>query len=297
MMNAAWDFAGLRKIVCGDWGRRSGIGIAIAIGLIVATPGAALASAGCTALNGTFTGGAISGSTSGTGFSAGDIITLTVTAVGGGDALGLYDNTNHNPLLLSTNAVGSRTYAVSANTPANFIISGTQLNAGSNFSWSCAAGGGSTVGSTDSKKLTTVQETVTSVVANQSGTAISESVGSAIAGALSGSTGGTSGSGGTGSGSSGSGSSGTLPKLLTREEYGDASGMAAVKFFNVISSSPRTTDTYKSSYANNVPEYDQLTASGYVVFLKPDGSPNWVLRSSLVSQFAAEPPLRCSPAR
>jgi hypothetical protein len=156
----------------------------LASGFLFSANSAALASAGCTALNGAFTGGAVSGSTSGTGFSVGDTITLTVTAAGGGDALGLYDNTSHSPLLLSTNAVGTRTYVVSADTADNFIISGTQANAGSNFSWSCTAGGGSKTGTTDSQKLTNVQTQGSTVVSNTSGANISGSVNGAIDNAL-----------------------------------------------------------------------------------------------------------------
>jgi hypothetical protein len=143
-----------------------------------------MASSGCTALNGTFTGGVISGNTSGMGFSAGDTIALTVTTAAGADTLGLYDNTTHAILLLTSNTVGTRTYVVPANTSAEFLIIGTQANAGSDFSWSCTAGGGTTGGTTPSQQLTQVQTQGTTVVASTSGTNISSSVNSAINNAL-----------------------------------------------------------------------------------------------------------------
>ena len=157
---------------------------AVASVLLMGTSSAALASAGCSALNGTFSGGSISGSTSGTGFAAGDTIKLTITAVGSSDRLGLYDNTSHDPLILSFDTVGSQTYVVPEATSDEFIISGTQSDSASKFAWSCTAGGGSNGGVTDSQKLTSVQSIGSTVVANNSGAAISTSVSTAIDSAL-----------------------------------------------------------------------------------------------------------------
>lgn len=180
----------------------------VGVGLIVGGQSAAFASAGCTALNGTFTGGVVSGSTTGTGFTKGDIITLTVTAAGASDALGLYDATNFNVLLLSGNTVGTRTYTVAADTSANFIISGTRASAGSSFAWSCAAAAtssGSKV-NTDSQKLTSVQTQGSTVAANTSAAATVGSVNNAVDQALD-------------SQSSGGQSSATTEKIMTRDEY------------------------------------------------------------------------------
>jgi hypothetical protein len=157
----------------------------VGLGMVAVAPSAAWASAGCTALNGTYSAGAATGSASGTVFSAGDVITLTTNVIGGGDTIGLYDNTTHGILIDSaTTVVGTRTYTVPANTSDNFIISGTQINAGSNFAWSCAAAATGTTGSTttpaDSQKLTSVQTAGSNVAANQSGSATSNAVNSAI---------------------------------------------------------------------------------------------------------------------
>jgi hypothetical protein len=159
---------------------------------MVAAPGAAWASAGCTALNGSFNGGVPSGGTSGTGFSTGDVITLTTTAIGGADAVGLYDATTNAVLINSaTTVVGTRTYTVSANTTDNFIITGTRVNGASNMAWSCVAAttttttGGTTP--TDSQKLTNVVTAGSNVVANQSGsattTAVNDATNTQLAGA------------------------------------------------------------------------------------------------------------------
>jgi len=135
-------------------------------------------------LNGSFTGGVESGGLSGTGFSAGDVITLTVTASAGGDMLGLSDLTNFASLIPPTGAAGTYTYAVPADTDANFIIGGARNNAGSIFSWSCTPAGGANGGGTDSDRLGSVQNQGSAVVANTSGVAISSAVDGAIGAAL-----------------------------------------------------------------------------------------------------------------
>ena len=201
----------------------------LASGFLFGANSAALASAGCTALNGTFTGGVVTGSTSGTGFSVGDTITLTVTAAGGGDALGLYNDTTFTPLLLSTNAAGTRTYVVPADTANMFLISGTRANAASNFSWSCTAGSGSSSG-TDSDKLKTVQTQGTTVVATTSASNISSSVNSAISNAL--------GDDGSDDGSSGSGQSGTSSTVMSREEYADYLARHAARGYAAVNKAP-----------------------------------------------------------
>ena len=161
----------------------------VGFGILLAGQSAALASAGCTAFNGSFNGGVVAGNTTGAIFAAGDIITITVTAAGGGDALGLYNDTTHTPILTSTNAAGARTYSVPADTNDSFLVSGTRANAGSNFTWSCVAGGATSTGSTPSEKLANVQTTGSTVAATTSATNIAGSVGGATSAALGGSSG------------------------------------------------------------------------------------------------------------
>lgn len=238
---------------------------AVASACLFGANSAAQASAGCTALEGTFSGGAASGSTSGTTFDAGDTITLTVTAVGGGDRLGLYNNTTHTPLVLSFDTVGTQTYVVPAATSDELIISGTRANAGSSFSWSCAAGGGSTLGD--------VQEQGTSVVANTSATNISGSVNSEIDDALNDST-----------------SESTIVSreeyIMSREEYEAyihefASRAAANSIYWSYEMS------YSINYSFNMSMYDRAIADGEVPVRTASGI-IWVPASSVVSQFVAE---------
>jgi hypothetical protein len=183
-----------------------------ALGLIIGGQSAALASAGCTAFHGSFVGGALTGSASGTGFSAGDTITLTVTAAGVGDALGLYDATNTTSLIPSYSTAGTKTYTVTAATTDNFIITGNQADPTSYFTWSCAAGS-SGGGGTDSQKLTSVQQQGSTVEANTSAGATTGAVSGATDQDLS-------------SQSSDGGSSGSAPPtdtrdILTEDEYAD----------------------------------------------------------------------------
>ncbi|MEW6450737.1 MAG: autotransporter outer membrane beta-barrel domain-containing protein [Pseudomonadota bacterium] len=233
-------------------------------GLIVGGQGAALASAGCTALNGTYIGGAITGSTSGTGFSAGDIITLTVTTAGGADTLGLYDDTNFNVLLLSGNTVGTRTFTVPANTSAKFLISGTRANAGSNFSWTCTAGGSSS-GSTPSQMLTSVQTTGSTVVANTSGAAITGSVSDATNAALS---------------SSGSGGSTSPVVYMTAEEF--------VANWVLQRHGGTSGPGYDALRRQGLGFYNQETAKGKSFIARPGSWPGFLMVTAPSSQFAPE---------
>lgn len=246
---------------------------AVASVLLMGTSSAALASAGCSAFNGTFSGGSISGSTSGTGFVAGDTIKLTVTAVGGSDRLGLYDATTHNPLILSFDTVGSQTYVVPEATSDEFIISGTQSNAGSNFSWSCTAGGGGSGGVTDSKKLTSVQSIGSTVVANTSGAAISTSVSTAIDSAL-----------------GGGGSSPSTPTVtaMTREEFADYIARKNSHGEGPERNTPGAR-VYRFYYEPALAYYDKQSRSGLVPVRTTDGY-RWVNASPVTtgtsSQFA-----------
>lgn len=228
---------------------------AVASVFLMGTSSAALASAGCTALNGTFSGGSISGSTSGTGFAAGDTIKLTITAVGSSDRLGLYNNTSHDPLILSFDTVGSQTYVVPEATSDEFIISGTQSDSASKFSWSCTAGGGSNSGVSDSQKLTSVQSIGSTVVANTSGAAISTSVSTAIDSAL---------------GEGGSSSSIPPIKVMTREEFAD---YVVGRFTNQDhpESSALDAASLQRSYADALLFYDLNFAAGLVPVLIANG--------------------------
>ncbi|WP_018386935.1 autotransporter outer membrane beta-barrel domain-containing protein [Ancylobacter sp. FA202] len=241
---------------------------AVASVLLMGTSSGALASAGCSALNGTFSGGSISGSTSGTGFDAGDTIKLTVTAVGGSDRLGLYNATTHNPAILSFDTVGSQTYVVPEATSDELIISGTQSNSGSNFAWSCTAGGGANGGATDSQKLASVQAIGSTVVANTSGAAISTSVSTAIDSAL-----------------GGGSSSPSTPTItaMTREEYADYMVQVESKGRTLPKSLADTTYTYA------LINYGRQYLKGFVPVRTEDGV-EWVSASSVTagtsSQFA-----------
>lgn len=244
---------------------------AVASVLLMGTSSAALASAGCSAFNGTFSDGSLSGSTSGTGFVAGDTIKLTVTAVGGSDRLGLYDATTHNPLILSFDTVGSQTYVVPEATSDEFIISGTQSNAGSNFSWSCTAGGGGSGGATDSKKLTSVQSIGSTVVANTSGAAISTSVSTAIDSTL---------------GGGAPGTSTPAAVAMTREEFADYVARKASHGAGPENGGP-SAKVYNYFYKEALKGYDLYLAKGQVPVRTADGY-KWVAQSSVASRFTAE---------
>jgi hypothetical protein len=138
----------------------------------------ALASPGCTALNGTRIGGVLSGTVTAGGFSAGDIITVTVVNSVGGDTAGLGEyNPSFTARLANSSIVGSRTYTVPADTANNFTISGSYFNNASEFSWNCTAAART---NTDSQKLRSVQILGSNMVAQASGAAITGAVGNAI---------------------------------------------------------------------------------------------------------------------
>jgi len=174
----------------------------------------ALASPGCIALQGSAAGGTISGSTSGTGFSAGDVITVSLSGFGAFASIGLENTTAATVLLADSAALGTRTYTVPANTTATFTVIGGLTDPSPSYAWSCVSAAGSGSGGTDSDKLKSVQTTGSTVVANTSGANISGSVGGATDQALGS-------SGGGGSSQSGAPPSPPSPpeKILTRDEY------------------------------------------------------------------------------
>jgi hypothetical protein len=234
---------------------------------------AALASPGCTAFNGSFSGGVVAGNITGAGFSAGDIITITVTAAGGGDALGLYNDTTHTPILASTNAAGARTYSVPADTNDAFLVSGTRANAGSNFTWSCVAGGGST-GSTPSEKLASVQTTGSTVAATTSATNIAGSVGGATAAALGGSSGPVGGASGV---------------TVSADEFAEET---AVKQLHGARPGPGVpvsiTTAYYRYFTQALSYYATQVARGYTAYRTSSGGIEWRTSTGQTLQFASE---------
>jgi hypothetical protein len=238
---------------------------------MIAAPGTALASPGCTALQGSEIGGVLTGSTSGAGFSAGDVVTLTVNQAGAMSSLGLSSSAPA-VLLADTMNPGSRTYTVPTNTTATFTITGLAADPGASYAWSCVSAGGST-GTTDSQKLTTVQTQGTAVVANTSGANISGSVNGAIDNAL-------------GDDSSGSGQSATSSEVMSREEFADYVAQRAAHTTRPEYYNP-TQRLYDYYYKQGLQGYDSMLARGLVPVRTPSGYKT-VQLSSTVSQFAAE---------
>ncbi|MBX9842193.1 MAG: autotransporter domain-containing protein [Xanthobacteraceae bacterium] len=232
-------------------------------GLIVGGQGAAFASAGCTALNGTYNGGVVTGSTSGTGFSAGDVVTLTVNVPGAMSALGLSSSAPA-VLLADTMNPGSRTYPVPANTTATFTITGFTIpDAGASYAWSCVSAAGS--GGTASEKLTSVQTTGSTVAANTSGAAISGSVSDATNAALS---------------SSGSGESTNPPVYMTADEF-------AVNWVHQRHPGARGI-VYDVLRKQGLNYYKQETAKGNAFIARPGSWPGFIAVAAPASQFAPE---------
>ncbi|CAN5129161.1 hypothetical protein BH10PSE10_BH10PSE10_13850 [soil metagenome] len=280
-MNAAWGLSGFRKIVCGNSARRSGIGIAAVIGLMVAAPGLALASPGCSALLGSATGGVTTGNTSGTGFSAGDVVTVSLTGFGAFASIGLENTTAATVLLTDSAAPGTRTYTVPANTTATFTVIGGLTDPSPSYTWSCVSASGS--GGTDSDKLKSVQTTGSTIVANTSGSNISGSVGSAVDNALSGAP-----SGGAGGATGGPPGPPSPPppaeKILTREEYAWLSvkreyGVQLTAFSQ--SRIEKELDYYRV-------RFDDEVRDGWVHVDAPDNPFLYVRRKATMSQFAPE---------
>ncbi len=255
MLSVACGSAGLRKVACGNWGRRSGIGIAAAFGLIVATPSAALASAGCTALRGSAVGGLISGNTSGTGFSAGDVITVSLTGFGAFTSIGLQNTTAGAVLITDAPVQGARTYTVPANTTATFTVIGGLTDPSPSYTWSCVSAAGST-GGNDSQKLTSVQTQGSTVVSSTSGSNISGSVNSAIDSSLSGT-------------ASTGGSSGTSSVTMSREEFAEQYASAQLHGVKPSGRDDRSLPAslvagYYSKYDEGLALYDSMIAKGQV---------------------------------
>jgi hypothetical protein len=152
----------------------------MAVVVLSAMPQLAQASPGCTALNGSFgPNGASTGHGTGTGFQAGDTITINMVATGGVD-LALVDITSSSLLIPNINTVGSVTYTVPADTPNKFGLDAAGGSASTHFTWSCvpaSANGGAT-------ELRSLQKTATRTGSQMSGIAYSSIIGDAITGAM-----------------------------------------------------------------------------------------------------------------
>jgi len=264
-MHAAWCLSGLRKFGCGNSVRQSGIGIAVVLGLIVATPGVAWASPGCTALNGRSGLNKVeTGSRNGVGFDAGDTITVTLTTIGAATSIGLYNNSTHNPIITSFSTAGSQTYVVPTATGDDFLISGFNNDNAALMSWSCVSAGGSS-GSTDSDKLKSVQTTGSTVVANTSGSNTSGSVNSAVDEALS---------------SSGSGGSTSPVAYMTEEEF--------IANWLLQRQAGTASPSYNALRRQALAEYKERTAEGKAFIAQPGRWPGYITVPAPTSRFAPE---------
>ncbi len=150
-------------------------------GLVLSAGQAAWASTGCAALNGTFTGGAVTGTVTGTqtaaGFNAGDVITAVLTGTTGTGLFALQDTTAGTTLLIQSSN-GTFPYTVPATTPDTFSVA--EINeAGFTVTWTCVSASTSG-GNTDSQKLASLQQSVTPMVATTSGQAITGAINNAI---------------------------------------------------------------------------------------------------------------------
>ena len=134
---------------------------------------AALASPGCSSLNGTTNGVSFTGSFVGTGFSKGDTIIGQATGL---SKIGLTDVTTNTVLVVES---GSFTYQVPANTPDELGVPNT-IVAGASISWSCTAAPSNSTSNTDSLNLRSLEIAGTQTVATISGQVITGAVEDAI---------------------------------------------------------------------------------------------------------------------
>jgi len=225
---------------------------------------------GCSALSGQFVGDVVSGNTSATGFSAGDVVTLTVTTAGGFASISLTGSTSGS-LLMPAKTVGSRTYTVPADTTETLTIGGVTdgIDAAASYSWSCTPGSGSTGGNTDSGKLDNVQEQGSTVVGQTSGANISGSVNGAIDNAL--------------NQPAPASSEPISSEPMGREEFADYYASSA---WHVKS---KESEAYREMYKLGLDEFDSQTKRGFVLYRASGGGYRPVWQPSTASQFSAEP--------
>ncbi len=157
-------------------------GCAIA-GLTLFGGQAAWASAGCNALNGTYgPSNVATGNNNGTSFNAGDVITITFAANASTMAT-LWDNTASMTLLWHPGGLGTSSYTVPAtNTHKIELYLSGPVDGTTVVSWSCVSAPDPTTNNTntDSRKLASLQQSVTPLVANTSAQAIAGAIDGAI---------------------------------------------------------------------------------------------------------------------
>ncbi len=239
-------------------------------GFLIGANGAASAApaAGCSALSGSFTGNVVTGNTASAGFSAGDVVTLTVSTAGSFTSISLMGSVAGS-LLMPGNTVGSRTYTVPADTAETFTIGGVSdgIDASASYSWSCVPGGSGSGGKTDSDKLDNVQNAGSAVVANTSGANISGSVNGAIDNAL--------------NQPAPASSEPISSEPMGREEFADHYAWSA---WHVKS---KESEAYLEMYRLGLYEFDRQTKLGFVLYRTPTGYLP-VRQPSTASPFAAE---------
>jgi len=181
-----WSRPSLVAPVVERWSWRQGstnsslcaIVVALTIGGSVLLGGqSAWASPGCVALNGTVGPGVgnITGSYNGTGFDAGDVITVRVDVIDSPNIIYLMDATAGGTTLTSPIQNDSDTYVVPAATNHTLTV-GFSQSATFQASWTCVSANSST----PSQKLGALQASVTPIVANTSAQAITGAIDRAI---------------------------------------------------------------------------------------------------------------------
>lgn len=129
------------------------------------------------------------GNDRGTGFQAGDVVTVTLVTLGVGGSIQMYENTNYTLLIPYHSALGSWTYTVPADTTDEFYVS-VGGNSATEASWSCASAStpspspspSSNTTPENSIKLRSVQKSGTKTGSFVAGSAVSGMIGNAISG-------------------------------------------------------------------------------------------------------------------
>lgn len=157
---------------------RRAAGAAVAFSFMCAASGIVHASPGCDALNGTYGPSFVAtGSQTGTGFRAGDVISVTLLT--GPNWVEIQDTTPF-ATLATNNTVGSTlTYTVPADTNHTLKVN-TVAGPATSSSWSCVSAPDPTTGSNDSSKLRSLQQGGTRTGAMAAGSAYSSIIQDAI---------------------------------------------------------------------------------------------------------------------
>ena len=215
---------------------------------MITAPGTALASPGCTALQGSEIGGVLTGSTSGASFSAGDVVTLTVNQAGAMSSLGLSSSAPA-VLLADTMNPGSRTYTVPTNTTATFTIIGLAADPGASYAWSCVS-----AGALDRHH----RQPEADHGANAGHGCGGEHIGANISGSVNGAI-----DNALGNDLSGSGQSSTSSEVMSREEFADYVAQGAAHTTRPEYNNP-TQRVYDYFYKQGLQGYDSMLAKGLV---------------------------------